>query len=259
MRKLLFAVILLIVFSFAGFSQSKKSKKKDKYDSFWVDEAKKETYTKYFSEGKLLFSQQNYYEAIEVFKKCLESFPNDQQTVAKLRDIEIILASVTQELDKDDSTQLVTRIFVPIEKLELNNETSIEPVQVNRTIANQGFEPDTIVKKQPSEIINEESVVEVKKIEQTLVNVIATKNPSSTVEKNSEEFRTELANQYEDGLTEEKYRKGSREITKRILVTNGLGDEYLKVKHDWGGLFYFKNGAPISMFTWDKETSIQKK
>ena len=102
-------------------------------------------------------------------------------------------------------------------------------------------------------------VVEVKKIEQTLVNVIATKNPSSTVEKNSEEFRTELANQYEDGLTEEKYRKGSREITKRILVTNGLGDEYLKVKHDWGGLFYFKNGAPISMFTWDKETSIQKK
>lgn len=69
-----------------------------------------------------------------------------------------------------------------------------------------------------------------------------------------EQFRKELANTYPQGVTETNYREGSRQITKRVVVMGDEGDSYKRVEHAWGGVFYFKNGDPITEDTWNRET-----
>jgi hypothetical protein len=81
------------------------------------------------------------------------------------------------------------------------------------------------------------------------------KEPVTTEEnKPLAEVQEELAAAYPDGVTEEVFTEGNRTITKRVVVKNGSGDEYRKVKHGWGGVFYFKNGTSITERVWKAET-----
>ena len=73
------------------------------------------------------------------------------------------------------------------------------------------------------------------------------------MDKKSEQFLTHLASNYPQGLTEKKYKEGNKEITKRIIVSGNKGTEYTQIKHSWGGVFYFKNGEPITEYIWQKE------
>lgn len=70
-----------------------------------------------------------------------------------------------------------------------------------------------------------------------------------------EEFQTDLARQYNDGVTQRTYQDGQRQITERIVVKGNKGNEYKRVEHPWGGKFFFKNGTPISEETWNEETA----
>jgi tetratricopeptide (TPR) repeat protein len=66
-------------------------------------------------------------------------------------------------------------------------------------------------------------------------------------------FSNELAKKYPQGLTEEKYMEGSKSVTRRIIVDGDVGVEYKRIEHNWGGTYYFKNGAPTTYFIWQKE------
>ena len=68
----------------------------------------------------------------------------------------------------------------------------------------------------------------------------------------------EIAKEYPVGVTEEVYMKGKKEITERVVVKDGKGDIYWKVKHPWGGVYYFKNSSiPISAVEFDLYTTIK--
>lgn len=66
-------------------------------------------------------------------------------------------------------------------------------------------------------------------------------------------FCAELAKKYPQGLTEETYEEGGKKVTKRVIVDGSIGVEFKKVVHNWGGVYYFKNGSPTTNFTWQKE------
>ncbi len=66
-------------------------------------------------------------------------------------------------------------------------------------------------------------------------------------------YRTELADHYPQGVTEESSTLGNKVIISRIVVKGNRGDEYKKVV-DKAGNYYFKNGRSISEFTWNSET-----
>lgn len=66
-------------------------------------------------------------------------------------------------------------------------------------------------------------------------------------------FRSQLANNYPQGVTEESSTLGNKVIITRIVVRGNRGDEYKKVV-DKAGNYYFKNGRSISENTWDRET-----
>ena len=66
-------------------------------------------------------------------------------------------------------------------------------------------------------------------------------------------FSNELAKKYPQGLTVEKYMEGSKSVERRIIVEGEVGVEYKKITHNWGGIYYFKNGKGSNHFVWQKE------
>jgi hypothetical protein len=75
------------------------------------------------------------------------------------------------------------------------------------------------------------------------------------LDKTSEAFRQALAIKYPEGVTEELIEDERKTTIRRIVVIGNSGAEYLKVKHVWGGLYYFKNGTAVPEYIWEKETN----
>jgi hypothetical protein len=50
------------------------------------------------------------------------------------------------------------------------------------------------------------------------------------------------------------YREGTKEITEITIEREFQTFIYRKVKHDWGGMYYFKNDASITKYDFDTET-----
>ena len=68
----------------------------------------------------------------------------------------------------------------------------------------------------------------------------------------------EIALENPEGVTDEVYMKGNKEITERVVVRNGRGDIFWKVMHPWGGIYYFKNNTTnISSYEFDLFTTIK--
>lgn len=67
-------------------------------------------------------------------------------------------------------------------------------------------------------------------------------------------YLRKLANQYPEGITIEHIKVTGRILTRYVIVKSGLANEYWKVQHDWGGVFYFKNGRAISYNVFKLET-----
>jgi tetratricopeptide (TPR) repeat protein len=70
-------------------------------------------------------------------------------------------------------------------------------------------------------------------------------------------FRSKLAEDYPQGVTEESSTQGYKVIIRRIVVDGNIADDYKKVL-DKSGSYYFKNGQSISETTWARETTISK-
>ena len=58
-------------------------------------------------------------------------------------------------------------------------------------------------------------------------------------------YLSKLARKYPEGVTKENYEKDNRKVTRVIVNYDGVADEYHKVQHSWGTVFYFRNGRPI--------------
>lgn len=68
----------------------------------------------------------------------------------------------------------------------------------------------------------------------------------------------EIAKEYPEGVTEEVYMQGKKQITERVVVKDGKGDIFMKILHPWGGVFYFKNmSTPISAIEFDLFTTVK--
>ncbi len=64
----------------------------------------------------------------------------------------------------------------------------------------------------------------------------------------------ELAKTYPPGITQELKTGVRKSIVRRIIVVENLGYEYLRVEHEWGGVYYFKDGVAINKQLWEQET-----
>ncbi len=69
-----------------------------------------------------------------------------------------------------------------------------------------------------------------------------------------QKYLSELARTYPEGVTEENYEDKSKKIKRIIVNYNGVANEYREVIHNWGGVFYFKNGQSITKTIFLTET-----
>lgn len=74
---------------------------------------------------------------------------------------------------------------------------------------------------------------------------------------NADLFKNDLAKKYPAGVTEESLKEGSNKITRRIVVTGNKGVLYTKKETNFGTVYYFKDGSPITEQEWDKETVMK--
>jgi tetratricopeptide (TPR) repeat protein len=72
--------------------------------------------------------------------------------------------------------------------------------------------------------------------------------------KQQDAYLSKLAREYPEGVTREHYEEGKRTITRVIVNYDGVATDYRKVKHSWGGTFYFRNGRSISAAVFRLET-----
>jgi len=72
--------------------------------------------------------------------------------------------------------------------------------------------------------------------------------------KHEEAYLSKLAREYPEGVTTEHYEEDNRKITRVIVNYDGIATDYRKVKHSWGGTFYFRNGRSISSTVFRLET-----
>jgi hypothetical protein len=67
-------------------------------------------------------------------------------------------------------------------------------------------------------------------------------------------YLSKLAKEYPEGVTVENYDLGNRKIKRVIVNYDGVAKDYRKVKHSWGGTYYFRNGQDISKSVFRVET-----
>ena len=81
-----------------------------------------------------------------------------------------------------------------------------------------------------------------------------TKEVDFTNKEQKEQYLSELAQKYPEGITRESVTEAKRIINKVIVVKAGKADEYKEVKYSYGGVYYFKNGTSITATAYNSET-----
>ena len=73
----------------------------------------------------------------------------------------------------------------------------------------------------------------------------------------SGEFKNELAKKYPQGVTEEIAKESNATVTRRIVVIGNKGVLYLMRRTNFGGVYYFKDDAPISENEFKRNTEVK--
>lgn len=68
-----------------------------------------------------------------------------------------------------------------------------------------------------------------------------------------EEVAKESREVLKDGMTERSFQEGNKQVRECAVTKDGKTITYREVKHNWGGVFYFKDGESISKREWDEE------
>ncbi|MDA9967644.1 hypothetical protein N9E62_00560 [Salibacteraceae bacterium] len=81
-----------------------------------------------------------------------------------------------------------------------------------------------------------------------------TENIGGKERTDKKKYQNELGNAYPEGVTETQKEEERKKITKRIVVKERVGSEYLRISYEWGGTYYFKNGESVGTYIWQYET-----
>lgn len=206
-------------------------------------------FQQYMSTGHEQFSNKHYLKAIRSYEKAAEVRPYNVYPKVKISDI---------ELSMKDTLELLRAAEKEAVKEEKPKPKNPEVAETEQKL------PET--PKETMDRLNEWEEKERQKMEaQREKEKAKAEEPKPTPPKSGdvqtmsiEDYRKELAETFPSGITETVSEEGNKVITKRVVVHDGKGDEYKKVAHNWGGVFFFKNGDAVTERVWDQETVAEK-
>jgi hypothetical protein len=187
-------------------------------------------------EGHDLFKERHYLKAIHAYEEARNQRPYNVYPKVIIADIELSMKDTLAVLRAEEK------------KMEIQ-----KPVEVKAEPKPEAPADDT------QKRLDEWEKKEREKLQQQRENKPKT-DPAPTPtsgdvpKMNMEDYRKELAQKYPNGVTETVTTEGNKVITQRVIVKDGKGDEFRKVEHSWGGVFFFKNGEAVPERVWKQET-----
>lgn len=208
-----------------------------------IEAATDVAFQQHMSDGHNFFTKKHYLKAIRSYEKAAEKRPYNVYPKVKISDIELSMKDTLEILREAEKQEEKRRdearpLPEPTKQEEKLPETMEETV--NRL---DEWEENERRKREAERERQKETPVETISME------------GDVPQMSMDQYRQELGNSYPSGITETITEEGNKKITTRIVVKDGKGDEYKKVEHNWGGIFYFKNGDAVTERVWDQEAS----
>lgn len=241
---------------------AQKRDKKNPYAGYWEQQEKQEQFDKIAKEGLQLFQEHKFELAKKKYQEALKIIPTDQRTIAKIRDIDLLIEKQKNEdaraINHSNKVKKDTTFPSEVPDTLILYLTEPKKIEKDSTKPRQEEIPKAEIPeekiRQRKDTVETKTVQKSKPVKPTKVKPKQVEKENSKPYKNSENYRKYLATLYNQGWTEEEYEEGSKKIKKRVYVSKQHGDEYLQVTHHYGAVYYFKNGQSISYATWIAET-----
>ena len=233
------------------FSQLSSKKRISIAENEEKDAVKDAEFQSLMQTGHEFFKGKHYLKAIHSYENAQEKRPYNVYPKVIISDIELsmkdTLATLRAAEKVEEQNQKLKKAEKP-EKIEEPKEdkpeTQVES-EKERQKKQQEWERKEREKLERERELNKEKE-EAKPAEVKMAGDVAVLS--------TEDFRKELGEKFPNGTTEEMYTEGNKTITKRIVVLDNIGNEYKKVVHNWGGVFFFKNGEAVTERVWIQET-----
>lgn len=198
--------------------------------------------------GHELFKGQHYLKAIHTYEKAQDRRPYNVYPKVIIADIELSMKDTLQTLRAAEKAQTQSQKMQPEQK-------SVKPdtKPVTQTI-------DETKEERLEKLNNWENEERARRERERAEEKEKDAKPTEVimegdVEKlSTADYQKELASKYPSGITENVSKEGNKLIITRVVVKDTIGNEYKKVVHDWGGVFYFKNGEAVTERVWTQET-----
>ncbi|MCA1752503.1 MAG: DUF1682 domain-containing protein [Flavobacteriales bacterium] len=193
--------------------------------------------------GHSLFQEKHYLKAVRVYEEARDKRPYNVYPKVKIADIELSMKDTLDLLKAEEKKELAAERKRPQQKIEQEKDERNDE------------SPEERMKKIDNWEENERKRMERERQKKTDQPTPPGGGSEGDVKRVSlEEYQKELAEKYPSGITEETLIEGNKTIVKRIVVREGEGNEYKRVEHNWGGVFYFKNGDAVTERVWKSET-----
>lgn len=194
------------------------------------------------AEAHDLFRKKHYLKAIREYEKAQEQRPNNVYPKVKIADIELSMKDTLELLRAKEQEEMQKDLS------DRKSEDKSEPARIDETREERLQRMDDWERKEREKREADRKRREAKSEAEVL-------REDGDVKKLSlEEYQKELAKKYPSGITEDRYEEGNKQIVRRIVVRDGKGNEYKRVEHSWGGVFYFKNADAVTERVWRSET-----
>jgi len=199
--------------------------------------------------GHEYFKGKHYLKAIHAYEKARDRRPYNVYPKVIIADIELSMKDTLSTLRAVEKAEEQNK---KIEKIEKPTEIENTPDEVQDTDSERELKErqDEWERKERLRLEREREMQK----EREKAKPAEVKMAGDVAILSNADFQKELGQKFPTGVTEEMYTEGNKTIIKRIVVSNNLGNEYKKVVHNWGGVFYFKNGEAVTERVWIQET-----
>lgn len=198
-------------------------------------------------EGHHLFKNKHFLKAIRKYEEAQAQRPYNVYPKVIIADIELSMKDTLEILRAAEKNNNTNQEAQPEKKVEKQKDIKPEKAETEEERLKR------LEEWERKERLRLQAEREKKKKEQQKQTSV-TEVTGDVKELSIEDFKKDLAKKYPSGITETTTKEGNKTIVTRIIVSNGKGNEYKKVTHDWGGIFYFKNGTAVPERVWKQET-----
>ena len=218
------------------------------------------------SDAKLLAIKRQYLDAKEKYDDILSKESGNQRAKDGLASIQINLDQISkQEAEEDTRSKARAEVLQKVEVILDDGSDLFAGGQYKEAIEKykEGLLLDPLNNELKSSIRNslqaldrheQYRIAKLHNLPRPKPEGFKTEAEGTGERKDKTKFQNELGKAYPEGVTEENNQGKRKDITRRVVVKEGVGSEFFKIHHDWGGIYYFLDRESIDPYKWQYGT-----